>query len=299
MQAATVLSLITICCLGNDKLRRFISEFPLQILVINALVLCRSSLSLLNTLLSLMLLARFLSQYFMKHAIFISTSRFRDHSSRSPPSILHTSFWIRMLNPFWKPRLLKLFSYIQPHENLDCYLNIRTSSHSSVKILRPVLIYISPSSSIPPFMNYLALQKYIIITIHSKSLDLITLKHAIKWTKFNIKTYGGDPSFICVIGTGIGGTLSVISGLNSCSDQNQPGFENIDTTVQLCISISGNYDKAPVIARNKLQSPFKMLQTMIANNSDSSQLQNSVDSLKTLNSLYRIPPMMVKKINFS
>jgi acetyl esterase/lipase len=66
---------------------------------------------------------------------------------------------------------------------------------------------------------------------------LVDVKMALAWAREHIAEYGGDPSFICVTGGSAGGHLAALVGLTANMPEFQPGFEQIDTSVQACVPI--------------------------------------------------------------
>src|SRR3954470_22349516 len=73
---------------------------------------------------------------------------------------------------------------------------------------------------------------------------LVDLKRAIAWIRDNIQEYGGDPSFIAVTGGSAGGHLTAILALTANDPAFQPGFEDVDTSVQAAVPFYGIYDVA-------------------------------------------------------
>ncbi|KAI9270881.1 Alpha/Beta hydrolase protein [Sporodiniella umbellata] len=71
---------------------------------------------------------------------------------------------------------------------------------------------------------------------------LIDVKRAIRWTKQNIASFGGDPNFIVAIGDSAGGHLSAMAALTPNDPQYQPGFEDVDTSLRGVVSINGALD---------------------------------------------------------
>jgi acetyl esterase/lipase len=76
---------------------------------------------------------------------------------------------------------------------------------------------------------------------------LVALKRAVAWTRENIADYGGDPDFIAVTGGSAGGHLAALVALTSSERRLQPGFEDVDTSVQACVPFYGAYDLANVL----------------------------------------------------
>jgi acetyl esterase/lipase len=71
---------------------------------------------------------------------------------------------------------------------------------------------------------------------------LIALKRAVKWIRENIAEYGGDPSFVAVTGGSAGGHLAAMLALSANDPSLQPGFEDVDTSLQACVPHYGVYD---------------------------------------------------------
>jgi len=71
---------------------------------------------------------------------------------------------------------------------------------------------------------------------------LIDVKRAIKWVREHIAEYGGDPEFLVLTGNSAGGQLAALAALTSNDPEYQPGFEEVDTSVEGCIAFYGVYD---------------------------------------------------------
>jgi acetyl esterase/lipase len=76
---------------------------------------------------------------------------------------------------------------------------------------------------------------------------LIAVKRALAWIRENIAEYGGDPSYVVVTGGSAGGHLAAMIALTANDPQYQPGFEDVDTSVQACVPIYGVYDLANIL----------------------------------------------------
>lgn len=135
-------------------------------------------------------------------------------------------------------------------------LSLDVIQHPSFPKDRPVVLYIhggqwksGTKSERPPIIPYLALKKYVIVTINHRLApdstiveQLIDIKRAIRWTRENIIKFGGDPNFISVVGSCSGAHLATMASLTQNNKSYQPGFEESDTSVQATVSLSGYFD---------------------------------------------------------
>ena len=71
---------------------------------------------------------------------------------------------------------------------------------------------------------------------------LIDVKEAIAWVRRHAGEWGGDPEFVVLTGGSAGGHLASLASLTPGLPEYQPGFEEVDTTVQGCVSFYGVYD---------------------------------------------------------
>ncbi len=71
---------------------------------------------------------------------------------------------------------------------------------------------------------------------------IIDVKKAIAWIRENISNYGGNPDFIAVTGGSAGGHLSSLAALTPNRQEWQPGFEQVDTSLQAAVPFCGVYD---------------------------------------------------------
>src|SRR4051794_32751762 len=71
---------------------------------------------------------------------------------------------------------------------------------------------------------------------------LIAIKRAMQWIRQHGPEYGADPSFMAVTGGSAGGHLAAMVALTPDDKSLQPGFEDVDTSVQACIPHYGVYD---------------------------------------------------------
>jgi acetyl esterase/lipase len=71
---------------------------------------------------------------------------------------------------------------------------------------------------------------------------LIAIKRAMQWIRGHSQEFGADPSFVAVTGGSAGGHLAAMVGLTGDDKSLQPGFEDVDTSVQGCAPHYGVYD---------------------------------------------------------
>ncbi|KAI8824871.1 Alpha/Beta hydrolase protein [Fimicolochytrium jonesii] len=203
--------------------------------------------------------ALFLQSYFARFIVEENTKQYRALDSNDPPGFFHLGFWFRLLNPFWSARGVLVHPDIcyATNEELkasdnpaaELYLSLDVHMHPSYPRNRPVLIYIHGGSwstgdktITPPFVSYMALKRWVVVSVnyrlypHSKyPTHLIDVKRAIRWVRQHIARYGGDPSFIAISGNAAGGHLASMAALTPNDPLYQPGFEDVDTTVQACV----------------------------------------------------------------
>ena len=113
-----------------------------------------------------------------------------------------------------------------------------------------------------PLMYHMAQRGWICVAINYRLSPkavfpdhIIDVKKAIAWIRENISEYGGNPDFIAITGGSAGGHLSSLASLTPNRREWQPGFEDIDTTVQAAVPIYGVYD---FLDRNNIRSGMSM-----------------------------------------
>lgn len=176
------------------------------------------------------------------------------------PSVIGEKHWLK---PFSFKRAgverLNNISYGQhPRQKLDIYRLASVPNDNPVTPQkRPVLLYVhgggwvvgSKHQQGQPLLNYMARNGWICVDINyrlspkSRFPDsLVDVKTAIAWLKQAISQYGGDPDFIAISGGSAGGHLCALAALTPNLAQFQPGFEQLDTSVQAAVPIYGVYD---------------------------------------------------------
>jgi acetyl esterase/lipase len=102
-----------------------------------------------------------------------------------------------------------------------------------------------------PLMQHLAAKGWVCVAINYRlsprdafPAHVVDVKRAIAWIKENIEEYGGDPSYIAITGGSAGGHLCALAAVTANDPVFQPGFEDVDTTVQVAVPHYGVYDFA-------------------------------------------------------
>lgn len=82
---------------------------------------------------------------------------------------------------------------------------------------------------------------------------IVDVKRAIAWARESIAEYGGDPSFIAITGGSAGGHLAALAALTANDPEYQPGFADVDTSVQACVPLYGVYDVADLASTGRTE----------------------------------------------
>ena len=88
-------------------------------------------------------------------------------------------------------------------------------------------------------MQHLAAKGWVCVAINYRlaprdpfPAQIVDVKKAIAWIRENIAAYGGDPDYIAITGGSAGGHLTALAALTPNDPEWQPGFEDVDTSVQ-------------------------------------------------------------------
>jgi len=71
---------------------------------------------------------------------------------------------------------------------------------------------------------------------------IVDVKRAIRWVREEGPGFGADPACIVITGGSAGGHLCALAALTPNDPEYQPGFEEVDTSVQGCIPFYGLFD---------------------------------------------------------
>jgi acetyl esterase/lipase len=100
-----------------------------------------------------------------------------------------------------------------------------------------------------PLMYHLAARGWVCVSINYRlgpratwPDPIVDVKRAIGWIREHIGEYGGDPNFLVITGGSAGGHLSSLAALTANDPEYQPGFEDVDTSIDACVPLYGVYD---------------------------------------------------------
>ena len=121
----------------------------------------------------------------------------------------------------------------------------------------PVLVYIHGGAWVigdkreqgVPMMHELAARGWVCVAINYQLSPkatwpdhVVDCKRALAWVRAHIADYGGDPSFVALSGGSAGGHLSALVAVTPNDPVWQPGFEDVDTSVEACVPFYGVHD---------------------------------------------------------
>jgi len=100
-----------------------------------------------------------------------------------------------------------------------------------------------------PLMRHLAQRGWVCVAINYQLSPrvkfpehLVDVKRAIAWIREHVAEYGGDPSWLAVTGGSARGHLTALTALTPNDPRFQPGFEQVDTSVDAAVPFYGIYD---------------------------------------------------------
>jgi acetyl esterase/lipase len=100
-----------------------------------------------------------------------------------------------------------------------------------------------------PLMLHMAARRWVCVAVNYPLSPrarwpehMVALKRAMQWIRAHGSEYGADPSFVAVTGGSAGGHLAAMVALTANDVSLQPGFEDVDTSVQACVPFYGVYD---------------------------------------------------------
>ncbi|KAF8944742.1 hypothetical protein BGZ46_006199, partial [Entomortierella lignicola] len=136
---------------------------------------------------------------------------------------------------------------------------------------RPVLFYMhgggwtmGSKKLIGPLVTEMISHNWIVVSVDYRlctkagyPTQLMDCKRALRWVKDEIRIFGGNPNNIVAAGDSAGGQMACLLASTANLPEYQPGFENINTSVQGVLGLSAvvnlvdlqNYSNHPSRAR--------------------------------------------------
>ncbi|KAI8975204.1 Alpha/Beta hydrolase protein [Mycotypha africana] len=215
-------------------------------------------------------------QMLLERSIADETIRKLNHTAKPMASILCNNDIKKLVNPFWTPSRIKIHPNITYATNEEIREVLETSNQDFSQLRRmmldiytradmpqdraskkPVLVHVhggawraGSKNLFYPYEKLLVKENdWIIVNIgyrlapkNSYPAHLIDVKRAIRWLKQNIASFGGDPNYIILAGDSAGAHLASMASMTVNDPRFQPGFEEVDTSVQGVVSLSGALD---------------------------------------------------------
>lgn len=166
--------------------------------------------------------------------------------------------WRQLVRPFrFKDRSVERISDISygpagKRNLLDVY-RLNDASMRSMPVLLQVhgggWVYGHKQQQALPLMLHLPARGWICVSINYRlgrratwPEPIVDVKRAIAWIREHIAEYGGDPNFVAITGGSAGGHLASLAALSPNDPEYQPGFEDVDTSIDACVPLYGVYD---------------------------------------------------------
>ncbi|MGB8221715.1 MAG: alpha/beta hydrolase [Polyangiales bacterium] len=121
-----------------------------------------------------------------------------------------------------------------------------------------------------PLMSHLAANGWVCFNLNYRLSPgatfpdhLIDLKSGLAWIRKHADHWGIDPGFIAVTGGSAGGHLAALMALTANDPEYQPGFEDVDTSLQAAVPIYGVYDFTGRLGVTRLPFWYQRLERQI------------------------------------
>ena len=182
---------------------------------------------------------------------------YAEHLGRTPePSDLGTP-WRQLALPFWMRNVDVVKDRRLPYAPGGRRFEMDIYRHRDLPTDRPVLLQVhgggwmigSKQQQGIPLMLQMAAHGWVCVAVNYPLSPrarwpehLVAVKRAMAWIREHGSEYGADPSFVAVTGGSAGGHLAAMLALTADDKSLQPGFEDVDTSVQACVPHYGVYD---------------------------------------------------------
>ena len=158
--------------------------------------------------------------------------------------------------PYFEGGKRNLLDIYQPKEEREGGFPVLLQVHGGAWIIG------KKEEQAKPLMYHMAERGWLCVAINYRlspkaafPAHIEDVKRAIAWVRENIANYGGNPDFIAITGGSAGGHLSSLAALTPNRRDWQPGFEDVDTTVQALVPFYGVYD---FLDRNNIRPEMSM-----------------------------------------
>jgi acetyl esterase/lipase len=182
---------------------------------------------------------------------------YTEHLGRSPePGDLATP-WRQVALPFWMRNVDVVKERRLPYAPGGRRFEMDIYRHRDLPTGRPVLLQVhgggwmigSKQQQGVPLMLQMAARGWVCVAVNYPLSPrarwpehLVAVKRAMAWIREHGSEYSADPSFVAVTGGSAGGHLAAMLALTPDDTSLQPGFEDVDTSVQACVPLYGVYD---------------------------------------------------------
>jgi acetyl esterase/lipase len=180
-----------------------------------------------------------------------------DELARTPAASDLATPWRSLINPFRMRNVEVTATRRLPYAPGGRRFELDVYHHRDTPPNAPVLLQVHGGGWVIgnkeqqgiPLMMHMAARGWVCVAVNYPLSPktrwpghLVALKRAMQWIRQNVEQYGGDPSFVAVTGGSAGGHLAAMLALTSADKSLQPGFEDVDTSVQACVPHYGMYD---------------------------------------------------------
>jgi acetyl esterase/lipase len=182
---------------------------------------------------------------------------YTDALSKAPtPADLATP-WSRLVNPFKMRHVDVVARRRLPYHPGGRRFELDVYHHKDTPPNAPVLLQVHGGGWVIgkkeeqgiPLMMHMAARGWVCVAINYPLAPrsrwpehIVGVKRSVAWIREHIAEYGGDPDFIAVTGGSAGAHLSALLALTANDPAFQPGFDEVDTSVQACVPHYGVYD---------------------------------------------------------
>jgi acetyl esterase/lipase len=235
-------------------------------------------------------------------------ANYRDEMAHAPtPADLATP-WRRLVNPFRMADVDVVAHRRLPYAPGGKRFELDVYTHRDAPQNAPVLFQVHGGAWMIgqkqqqgiPLMMHLAARGWVCVAANYPLSPrakwpehLVALKRAMHWIREHAGEYGADPSFVAVTGGSAGGHLAAMLALTADDKSLQPGFEDVDTSVQACVPHYGMYDFTAESGRKYTQARIDSLLRRYVMSADAVY----PDDYRAASPIYRItadaPPFFV------